>query len=690
MVDNTPTVRSQIESKYEWRNPDTAEVAATVTDVVFPFFAPEPTFSGSLKRDGVQAFTEEHTSLDTWKTALSTEWDKFHIYLDKDSRNARIDFSLKQHEISITLNTTGSDTGWLTDFLVKFQKSMSLGPARSSGYQPKESLEGQYRVQNSQDVSWFKTLLEKLERWAGQPKYYNGSFTLDSAPHFTQSPATYSDWKKETLANWQHLLECNVIFQNPDREFSLRYYANRGELSLTLSSYNSNELTELFHTLEKELQILPFANKVDASSPKGEQRRYFVSQTINAAWFEQASTLIGTIAKDAASFQGRFRTGLSGEESSRHKFEEWRNEVKSRWDDLIWVYCWVYTNEITIRMDIDLLRDLVSMELKAPNEETIQRHLNALEIQLKLVKTGENPYQYRRFLRAFEIKRWTSSEKYAEALKAAVDFAFGGRVPGRRVAMTTAYVAVGDREEDLDPFHDYQTFLQRLARTEDPNLRSQLVLEGPNGRLVGVMLDRKAKRLTIRTSLERSELDNLTLPFRNAMGLSLEESKDEPEKGKEDKPKLTWLMVVTAIFSILAALWSGTVAVFTSQRGLTPFRDQYVIEITHPVGESGKPITVNGQEVRIEWRLTKKDLTGDHLDLRSNASVEVVPDENPRDARTYPGTGGAVVVPFSPGSYWVRVVSDVDRNSAASVKVTVPKPEDEKQTKPTKPPGNRR
>ena len=688
MVD-TPTVRSQIKSTYNWRNPDIARVAPAVSDAVVPFFGREPTFSGSLRRDGEQQISQEHKTLETWKTALSAEWDVFGIYINAGaSRSARIDFSLKEHKIEVSLNTADSDTGWLTDLLEKFQKSMSLGPPQSPGFKPKEGLEGQYRVKDPRDISWFEKLLEKLEAWAGPLKYYDGDFSLGSAPHFRQSPAVYSDWKRETIANWQGILKLNAVFQNDDREFSLRYNASRGELNLTLSSYNSNELSERFQGLEKELPILPFENKVGPGSPKGEQRRYFASEPIDVTWFERASTLINSIAKVANSFQGRFRT-LNGKELLNTNPEQWYHEVKSSWEEVASVYCWAYTSEITLMMQIDLLRDLVTLELQAANEEVIQQHLNAFESELKLVKTGDNPYRYRRFLRAFEIIRWTSSAEFAEALKTAVEVAFPGRVPGRRVAMTTAYVTVGDREEDLYSSLNYQSFLEKLERSENLT-RAELVLEGPNGRMLSVLLDRTAKRLTISTSLDRDDVKKLTTPFRNAMELSLEEAKDEPDKEKADKPRLTWLMVVTAIFSILAALWSGAVAVFTSQRGLTAFRDQYVIEITHPVGESGKPVTVNGQEVRIEWRLTKKDLTGDHLDLRSNASVEVVPDENPRDARSYTGTGGAVVVPFTPGSYWIRVVSDVDRNSAASVKLTVPKPDDDKQPKPTKPTGGKR
>lgn len=556
---------------------------------------------------------------------------------------------------------------------------------RPQTYKPKERLEGRYHAQDPQDVRWFEKLLDKLENWTGPAESFNGSFTLNSAPHFRPSPAEYSDWRSQTTGNWQRLVEADARLSNNDRASSIRYHLNRAELILELSSHNSTELTEMFQTLQKELPIVPLETSPRLES-KGERRRYFATEPIDPAWFERASELVGSIGKHNLSFDGRFRLASTGREFSRPNFEEWRDGVRKHWDDLASIYCWVYSPQTKLMMDVDLLRDLVSLELQARDEEAMLKHLNALEMELKLVKAEENPYRYRRFLRAYKIKRWTSNEKFAEALKAAVEFAFPGRIVSRRVAMPTAYVTVGDTEEDLDPFSSYDLFLQRIASPQEFT-KCELVLEGPRGRSLGVLLNRQTKRLTVRTSLERADLDSLTRPFRNAMELTLEEARDE-EKEKEEKPKITKVMVATAALSILAALWSGAVAIFTSQRGLTPFRNQYVLEITHPVGESGKAVDVSERNVRIEWRLTKKDLMGDHPDLRSAALIEVVPDANPKEAQTYTGTGGSLVIPFTPGSHYVRVVSQVDPNSAAAVKVTVPKPEDANQTTPAKSTGN--
>jgi hypothetical protein len=319
-------------------------------------------------------------------------------------------------------------------------------------------------------------------------------------------------------------------------------------------------------------------------------------------------------------------------------------------------------------MTMDLLRDLVSIDLQSASEETIKQELSKLELGLKLVKVKGPLYQYRRFLRSFTIKKWTSNQLYADAVQAAVRAAFPGRVPGRRVAIRTAYVAVGDKSEDVDDFTSYQEFCARISAQAD-FARSELVLEGPSGTTLGIQVDRKTNLLTLRTSFERDRLDSLTGPFLNALDLTLKDSKDEPDKEKAEGNRISKGMMLTALVSIVGALLSLGGVVLTSQRGLSSLRKQYAIEITYPVSEKGGPVNVSGKDLRIEWRLIERTLTGDHPDLRSKASIVVVPEANPDQLQTYQGSDGAAVIPLTHGSYWVKVVSDVDRNSAAAISV---------------------
>ncbi len=677
MADN-PTVRSRVNSTYDWRQPEIAKVSQVILEVVLPFFAPEPACSGSLVREGSPEIRQEHSSFDSWRAVLSQEWDWFDINLDTAdrSRHARIQFNLKMRQVNAWTDIAGADTEPLTELLGALQESMSLGAPRSSIPRQKERLEGQYHVERPQDVIWFEKLLELVENWVGPRNYFNGNFSLATAPQFRHSPSEYADWKSQCLSGWKEILDLSTNIQNEARECSVRYDANRADLSVSFSSYDRADLAGPFTLLEEELPIVASKNATAPDSRKSERRRYFASDPISSDWFEQSAALIRSIAEGNVTFQGSFRSAARGEDSSRTDFEVWRKEVKSKWNDLVWVYCWISAREISITMNIDLLRDLVSLDLQSASEETITRDLNRLELALKLNKVQGNPYQYRRFLRSFTIKEWTSNQLYADAVQAAVAHAFPDRVPGQRVAMPTAYVAVGDKSEDLESFTSYEKFCAQISAQAE-FARSELVLEGPHGRTLGIQVDRKTKLLTLRTSLERDRLDSLTGPFRNAMDLTLKESEDAPEKEKAEGNRISKAIVFTAAVSILGALLSVGGVVLTSQRGLSPLRKQYSLEIIYPASQSGVPVKVVGQDLRIEWKLIEKNLTGDHPDLHSKASVVVVPEADPHQLHTYPGFDGAAVIRLAPGSYWVKVVSDVDPNSEAAINVIAP---DSKET----------
>src|SRR5208283_2711941 len=191
-------------------------------------------------------------------------------------------------------------------------------------------------------------------------------------------------------------------------------FANRADLAISLSSGEAGEIGEYFQVIQKELSILPVKDQVLPESRKAERRRYFAAEPIDKAWFERCVALVKSLPEGKFSFQGRCRlSGHEGEDFSRTNYEAWVLQIASQWDKLTWVYCWLSAPELAITLDIDLLRDLISVDLQSPIEAVVTSTFKTLEAGLNVIQVKGYPYRYR-FLRTFKIERWTTNEAYAD------------------------------------------------------------------------------------------------------------------------------------------------------------------------------------------------------------------------------------------------------------------------------------
>ena len=105
----------------------------------------------------------------------------------------------------------------------------------------------------------------------------------------------------------------------------------------------------------------------------------------------------------------------------------------------------------------------------------------------------------------------------------------------------------------------------------------------------------------------------------------------------------------------------------------------------YPQSDGTKPVSINGKQMRLEWKLAGNDINGPFTKLDSPATVSVLKDGEVQPT-PYRGSDGEVVIPITPGSYFVKVVSDVDHQSEASINIVVPEP---KPTTPIGKPGRR-
>src|SRR5688572_2422409 len=167
-----PTVRSQVNASYDWPNPNIDDVVAAIENDILPFFSGHQVLSGTLSQEAAPEVYQQHASLDSWKAALSTAWDRMTLDITADNGSAHVELLPTRRQLSLKFNTTDAQTEPLTDMLEAFQASMLLDSARTSTYQPNDRLEGHYHADPG-DGRWFEELLNKLATWVGKCEHFN-------------------------------------------------------------------------------------------------------------------------------------------------------------------------------------------------------------------------------------------------------------------------------------------------------------------------------------------------------------------------------------------------------------------------------------------------------------------------------------------------------------------------------------
>ncbi len=110
----------------------------------------------------------------------------------------------------------------------------------------------------------------------------------------------------------------------------------------------------------------------------------------------------------------------------------------------------------------------------------------------------------------------------------------------------------------------------------------------------------------------------------------------------------------------------------TSQSGLSSLRKRYSLEITHPPKNAGEtPLKIDAPELRVEWRLIERSITGEQWDLHNKGAVSVL-EKGSTQPKAYPSSDGWAVVRMGPGSNHIKIVSEVDGSTEAAIDVEGP------------------
>jgi hypothetical protein len=666
-----------VSATYDWKSPDLEKLRFVIA-LVQAFLGEGANVQPSLGRNAPGQPTQTYTSMEAWSAALSPDWDWFSLYGNSATRWVSVKFKLAEQQVVATFNAAGAEMEPVTSALAELQKTLALPGPRlpiltSAPQKPKERIEGRYHLEHPEDVSWFAKLLQFVEAWTGAPRSFVGGFQLLSAPQFRRSPAHYEDWKQQCLDNWKDILNLDANISGQSRDASLNFFLNGNNLRLALSAENAADIADSFKAAEQQLPILPARDFIPPESRSEQLRRYFAKDAIDKPWFERCMALLRSLpsaqSRGNLSFQGRFRIkGREDEAFSRTNYDAWMRDVMDGWNQIVWLYCWISAPDIGVTFEVDLLRDLITLTLQSSVEQTVKAGFAAVEAGLGLKKVEGDPYQYRRFLRSFPIEGWTTNKMFADAVRESVAFAFPQRDPVYRLALVKARVAVGEAAEYQEDFTDFELCCRRLESQDFTG--AEVTLQGPLGRALGIEANRQTKMLYVRTSLDRADLDSLTLLFRNAMDLGKPDTKvlAEAKKPEESKSGISAGQLLTVFCALIAA----TAAVLTSSNGLSLLHQHTKLHIMNPPSPKGEKVKLGGSSMYLGWELDTTGINGTVAETHIPVTILVTGGTPPQE-QTYHSSEGSLTIPFpAPGDYTIKITSDVDHNNTAYLEAEIP------------------
>jgi hypothetical protein len=424
-------------------------------------------------------------------------------------------------------------------------------------------------------------------------------------------------------------------------------YPVRKEVSLTIGT-NSEEAAEakrIFVVVVSALGLVPATAPAERAL-EGRARRYFIEDSIDENWLNKLADVVRSFVTTKASFRGDYWVG--GQKFSKGKLEEWCSEVRSRWRDVLTLYCWCWLPHSSSTVEVDLLRQTLKLELQRPSPDVLREDFLRAETLLKLKPFEGNPYQYRKFARLFRIDDWKGDAALVESLKKAIHGAFTGRGP----AVVNAYVTEGEKAEDLHSFKDLDSFISRLEEGTSYKF-AQIYVEGPKGSSAGVRVDRSKERISVKSSLERDKflkfLDDLQYRL-DLTGIKIEDDQ-EKEDTKPDK-KSSRELLIPILGVVLSALIGFGASLLTV--GLPSLKT--TLKITVPAISQDGIAHITGTSSPVRWTILSRTIRHGEIPLESTAKLTLERADGAVKKMEKSGARPGDTVEFpQPGLYYLTV-----------------------------------
>lgn len=638
-------VRFRLSGAYTWRSPDGGQLARSVREQLLPFVGADATVSFSTETRP-PGYSKSFDSLDEWTADLSSSLESAYAYFRKNENSISLNLYPIRSSFSIDIITSPGREAEAGAFLEAFIKPLGLEEGRRDDSSVVR-LEGTYRVTGFEKTALLATL-DQLVRDFGNIVDFGGEVRMLAASERRYSFRSLDQWKSRIVNDWKEVAGASYWLRLASGSANISYQKDQQQLRLSLEAPETAKLDSVFSSFVQSLNATPVRDGGN-SVMKGERRRYFPETKLDTDWLQQCLSIMTSWNTGQTSFQGRIRT-LSQELSTRD-FKEWKNQIIAQWKEIYTIYGWSSSFELSQTLDVDLVREIISLEIQGRTTDLVNSNFSAFESALKLKRFYGNPYQYRKFARAYKIEEWKTNDAVADATTGAIAIAFGDKPP----AINSAFVTVGTKAEDLQPFATIPDFIARLRKGDYATAR--LTLEGPRGIGLGISVDHARLRLSIRSSLGRPEFDKVIRTFEELIDLKLDAIEDDPERStKESNRSSSAAMWVTVVVAILTSLTSLAVAFFTSASGLPSLKTTLLITGPKTDKDVGEIIGLN---VPFQWIITKKTLfSGEEPEIR-DATITVQEEGSGGYTQQYPAqhTGAQITFP-KPGAYQVTIKAE--------------------------------
>ncbi|HWB96840.1 MAG TPA: hypothetical protein VG672_09065 [Bryobacteraceae bacterium] len=643
MGEHTQDPEIDSNTQYRWRTPEPSKLVSAIQDATLQTLGPYDDFTGSIGKEGPPRERISYRSAEDWAASLTCEAESIQFQLWKDGLSLYGYFYPRRGEANVGFHGKVSQAESAKALVTKLARELNLEP-RSEKRSNTVRLEGTYRLAAPEDPAWLIRVLPALAELAGGSSRFFGYFRLAATAQFQEETSDLPAWQKIVTENWKEVLEAGGSM---DGEVGVIFRCDRlrEEVRVTAEAGEREQARAALARFEETARLTPIRDAAGRTPVSGERRRYFAGSALSPEWLIQCLGIVESLNRGPVSFQGRFRIGE--EEYSRSGIEEWKGAAIARWEEIRSLGCWYSSFGASQNLDIDLNREIVSVELQGRSEAAVADAFGHFEADLKLQRFEGTPYQYRKFARVYRIEEWKGGARAAEAVETAVKIAF----PGKRRQITSAYITVGEKAEDLESYPELAPFLEGLRKPGEYTL-ANLAIEGPRGRLLGIRLDRGKSRLQLWSSIERREFQAVVGAFEERLDLALDKIEDAPKE--KEAAKGGWGIWIPVVVSLVGAAASLAVALLTANNGLPSLKT--TLEITAPAKNKDNVAEVSGAGTPVRWTISRKTLwSGERPeDCAATLIVERAGTEQPKEIFEHRSAGDFVTFPEA-GRYYVTV-----------------------------------
>ncbi len=619
------TTRSEFSFRGSWPSPDVALLRAFIGGHPSHFMASDA-YAVRVTRGGAVQEEVQIDGAEDWPAAITADVKAASISAYSGGRSFSIYWTLPRH---VNVSAGGDDPDAALSLVTHAREALGLlaeeAPARVERAE-RMSLSGNYASSRAPDLAWLDDAVDVLRSF--NDASVTAGYRLVAAPAIRRSG---------DLSALRELMQSNAALLEWSLTCGEAYLScGRGNtITLNASSPSEPPLLAFDAEAQRRLALIAASDSVDEQT-KGVSRRGFMRRHPDAAWFDSLVAELRRIIGAGGTITGRLRT-VQNEDLSFRAVDVWRQALQTKWSDLAQAGLWCVGPTGSVNINVDLRRELVTSNFNLRSAVEVYAVAEQFNTACDLEPAPEDAYKYRKYGRSYRIREWIDNKHYGDAVEAAVRLAFDG-MP---VAVMSAFVEAGDATASLDSFTTVAAFVGWFSN-ERPFQNASLIVEGFQGRHLGIHVDRVAGSFRILGSLSGTLFDKVDERFDSAIMRS--DKKDTGEKVSKASGELG-----KTFFTAIAALLVAVIG--TAWNFVNASRESPELKVVYPPDKA----ELKANSVDVQWRyrepriIGKPRWSGDQL-----AEISLLGEGHPPQSIGN-GRGHAALKDIAPGIYTIVV-----------------------------------